>query len=323
LALLVYVDDIMLVSNKDSAVIEIKQILAKEFKLKDLGQMRYFLGLEIARSKEGISISQRKYALELLEEFGYLGCKPVPTPMELNLKLSQEDGALIPDASYYRKLIGKLVYLTVTRPDICFAVNKLSQYMSAPREPHLNAARRILRYLKNDPGQGVFYPASSTLTLRAFADADWSNCPESSKSISGVCVFLGDSLISWKSKKQDAVSRSSAEAEYRSMANATCELQWLNSMLEDLQVPLVDTIVVYCDNESALNIAKNSVLHERTKHFTRDIHVVREKVAAGFITTLHVETEHNIADLLTKPLTALKFNYLLSKMGLHHLYSPS
>jgi len=220
LALLVYVDDIMLVSNKDSAVIEVKQILAKEFKLKDLGQKRYFLGLEIARSKEGISISQRKYALELLEEFGFLGCKPVPTPMELNLKLSQEDGALLLDASHYRKLIGRLVYLTVTRPDICFAVNKLNQYMSAPREPHLMAARRILRYLKNDPGQGVFYPASSTLTFRAFADADWSNCPESSISISIVCVFLGDSLISWKSKKQDAVSRSLAEAEYRSMASA-------------------------------------------------------------------------------------------------------
>ncbi|KAG7549162.1 Retrotransposon Copia-like N-terminal [Arabidopsis thaliana x Arabidopsis arenosa] len=323
LALLVYVDDIMLISNKDSAVLSIKQLLAKEFKIKDLGQLRYFLGLEVARAQAGISVSQRKYTLELLEEFGFLGCKPLATPMELGLKLNQETGDLLPDPSYYRKLIGKLVYLTVTRPDICFAVNKLSQYVNAPRQPHLNAAHRILRYLKNDPGQGVFYSANSTLTLRGFADADWSNCPETSRSISGYCVFLGDSLISWKSKKQDIVSRSSAEAEYRSMANATCELIWLNSMLEDLHVPLADTIVLYCDNEAALHIAKNSVYHERTKHFERDIHVVRERVAMGFLKTLHINTEHQLADILTKPLTALQFNYLLSKMGLHHLYSPS
>lgn len=323
LALLVYVDDIMLISNKDSAVLSIKQLLAKEFKIKDLGQLRYFLGLEVARAQAGISVSQRKYTLELLEEFGFLGCKPLATPMELGLKLNQEIGDLLPDPSYYRKLIGKLVYLTFTRPDICFAVNKLSQYVNAPRQPHLNAAHWILRYLKNDPGQGVFYSANSTLTLRGFADADWSNCPETSRSISGYCVFLGDSLISWKSKKHDIVSRSSAEAEYRSMANATCELIWLNSMLEDLHVPLADTIVLYCDNEAALHIAKNSVYHERTKHFERDIHVVRERVAMGFLKTLHINTEHQLADVLTKPLTALQFNYLLSKIGLHHLYSPS
>ncbi|KAG7578260.1 Retrotransposon Copia-like N-terminal [Arabidopsis thaliana x Arabidopsis arenosa] len=323
LALLVYVDDIMLVSNKDTAITEIKCLLAKEFKIKDLGKLRYFLGLEVARAKEGISVSQRKYTLELLEEFGFLGCKPVPTPMELGLKLNDETGLLLSDPSHYRKLIGKLVYLTVTRPDICFAVNKLSQYLHAPREPHLVAAHRILRYLKNDPGQGVFYSATSSLSLRGFADADWSNCPETSRSISGFCIFLGDSLISWKSKKQDIVSRSSCEAEYRSMANATCELIWINSLLEDLHVPLVDTIVLYCDNEAAIQIAKNSVYHERTKHVQRDMHVVRERVASGFLKTLHVNSEHQLADLLTKPLTAIQFKYLLSKMGLHHLYSSS
>lgn len=219
----------MLVSNTATAILNIKTLLAKEFKIKDLGKLRYFLGLEVARSKEGISVSQRKYTLELLEEFGFLGCKPMPAPMELNIKLSQDSGELISDASLYRKIIGKLVYLTVTHPDICFVVNKLSQYMNSPWEPHLMAAHRILRYLKNDPGQGVFYPANSTLTLRGFADVDWGNFLESSRSISGYCVFLGDSLISWKSKKQDIVSRSSAEAEYRSMANATCELIWINS----------------------------------------------------------------------------------------------
>ncbi|XP_019086837.1 PREDICTED: uncharacterized protein LOC109127060 [Camelina sativa] len=243
--------------------------------------------------------------------------------MELNLKLSTEAGEILSDASYYRRFIGKLVYLTVTRPDICFAVNKLSQYLQTPRKPHLDVAYRILAYLKNDPGQGLFYSANSTLSLRAFADANWGNCPETSRSISGICVFLGDSLISWRSKKQDVVSQSSAEAEYRSMAKATCELLWINSLLEDLQVRLIDPIVMYCDNEAALHIAKNSVFHERTKHIERDCHVVRERVASGFMKVLHIGTEHQLADMLTKALTEKQFLYLLSKMGLHHLYLPS
>ncbi|CAA7030657.1 unnamed protein product [Microthlaspi erraticum] len=323
LALLVYVDDILLVSNVDEVVVDLKRLLAKEFKIKDLGTMRYFLGLEIARAKAGISVSQRKYTLELLEEFGFLGCKPAPTPMEINIKLGQDDGELLSDPSHYRKLMGKLIYLTVTRPDISFAVNKLSQYNSPPREPHLEAAHRILRYLKNDAGQGLFYSAQSSLTVRAFADSDGGTCPDTRRSVTGYCVFLGDSLVTWKSKKQDVVSRSTAESEYRAMANATCELLWLNSLLEDLKIKLDDTIVLYYDNEAALHIAKNSVYHERTKHIERDCHVVRERVASGFMKTLHVSSQHQLADLLTKPLTALQFNHLLSKMGIHHLYSPS
>ncbi|XP_034674504.1 uncharacterized mitochondrial protein AtMg00810-like [Vitis riparia] len=213
IALLVYVDDIIVASNNKIATDNLKNSLNKSFKLKDLGNLKYFLGLEVARSAKGIMINQRKYALELLSEIGYLGCKPAKTSMQPNKQLSQDDGELLTDPSMYRRLIGKLIYLTITRPDLTYSVNKLSQFLSQPRRPHLQAVYRILQYIKGSPGKGIF-----------FSDSDWAACPDSRKSVAGFCIFLGDSLISWKSKKQRTVSRSSAEAEYRAMAHVTCEL---------------------------------------------------------------------------------------------------
>ncbi|KAL5575746.1 hypothetical protein UlMin_017445 [Ulmus minor] len=175
--------------------------------------------------------------------------------MEPNLKLSQDEGDLLPDASLYRRLIGKLLYLTITRPDLSYAVNRLSQFLSQPRLPHFKAVQRVLQYVKGTPGQGLFLPSKSDV----FSDADWAGCADSRRSISGYCVFLGDSLISWKSKKQATVSRSSAEAEYRSMANATCELTWLLSLLKELGVNHARPALLYCDNQATLHIATNPV----------------------------------------------------------------
>lgn len=197
LAVLVFVDDILIIGNDDSAVEAFKLVLKSAFKLRDLGRAKYFLGFEIARNQSGISINQRKYTLELLEEAGLLGCKPLTVPMEPNLKLSLSTGTALPDAAVYRRLVGRLLYLTHTRPDITYAVHKLSQFMSAPTDSHLQAATRVLRYLKNDPGQGLFYSAASQLKLTAYSDADWAACPDFRQSITGYCVFLGDSLVSW------------------------------------------------------------------------------------------------------------------------------
>ncbi|KAL5570584.1 hypothetical protein UlMin_027159 [Ulmus minor] len=168
--------------------------------------------------------------------------------MKPNLKLSQEEGEPLADPILYRRLIGKLLYLTITRPDLSYSVNRLSQFLSCPRQPHLQAVYRILQYIKGTPGQGLFYPTNSALQLQAFADADYGICPDTRRSITGFCVFIGDSLISWKSKKQSTVSRSTAESEYRAIANMTCELVWLLYLLMDFYLAHSQLALLFCDN---------------------------------------------------------------------------
>ncbi|XP_061365406.1 uncharacterized mitochondrial protein AtMg00810-like [Gastrolobium bilobum] len=260
IAILVYVDDILVASNNIHKIHHLTSLLDNKFKLKNLGPLKYFLGIEVARSSAGISICQRQYTMQILSDAGYLGCKPKSTPMEPNLKLSSHTGDLLPDATLYRRLIGRLLYLTITGPDICYVVNHLSQFMAAPRVPHLHVVQRILAYLKGTVGQGLLFSASSSIQLNAFSDSDWASCPDSRKSISGFCVFLGNSLISWKSKKQSTVSRSSAEAEYRSMAHASCELTWLLSLLKDFHVSHPAAAHLFCDNTAALHIAANPLV---------------------------------------------------------------
>lgn len=172
-----------------------------------------------------------------MKKQAYLVVNRFSVPMEPNAKLSTTNGSALPDAAVYRRLVGRLLYLTHTRPDITYAVHKLSQFMSHPTDIHLQAAYRVLRYLKGDPAQGLFYSASSPMKLTAYSDANWAACQDTRQSITGYCVFLGDSLISWRSKKQQTVSRSSSEAEYRAMADATCELIWLTTVLTELHCP--------------------------------------------------------------------------------------
>lgn len=247
-AILVYVDDIILAGNDISYIRQFKQLLDDKFKLKDLGVLKFFLGLEVARTSKGISICQRKYALEVLEDAGYLGAQPTRCPMVQNLKLSLLEGELIADPTTYRRLVGKLLYLTITRPDLSYSLQVLSQFLDSPRQPHLNAVYHVLRYLKGTSGQGLFFSTSSDLHLKAFCDADWAACVDTRRSVTGFCVFLGDSLIFWKSKKQQTVSRSSAEAEFHSMASTCCEISWLITLLADLNVLHSKRALMFCDN---------------------------------------------------------------------------
>jgi hypothetical protein len=265
LALLVYVDDIVLAGNDVEAISSFTKLLNQQFQLKDLGDLKFFLGLEIARNSTGISVCQRKYALEILDDSGLLACKPLKFPMDSNLRLSKYEGSLLQDPTSYRRLIGRLLYLTITRPDLVYSIHVLSQFMSQPRQPHFDAATKVLHYIKSAPSLGLFFPASSDFKLKAFCDADWAACPDTRKSVTGFCLFLGDSLVSWKSKKQQTISRSSAEAEYRSMAVSCCEIMWIKSLLSDLQVPFHQSALLYCDSKAALHIDANPVFHERTK----------------------------------------------------------
>ena len=210
--LLVYVDDMVITGNDPGCVASVKSILDQKIGIKDLGYLKYFLGLEIARSDKGISLNQIKYTLEVLKEAGMIGCKPAKTPMEQQLKLAKSDRELLKDSGQFWRLIGKLMYLTLSKLDITYTVHRLSQLLSQPRVPHMKAAIRILQYIKGTAGQGVFFPVDSDQQLKTYCDADWVGCLDTRKSLTGYCVFLGNALVSWRSKKQNAVSRSSAEA---------------------------------------------------------------------------------------------------------------
>ena len=283
--------------------------------MKDLCELRYFLGLEIDRSSAGFFVSQKKYTLDLLREYGVMGAKPLQLPMDPNLKLTADKGEPIPSPTTYQRLLGKLIYLTITRPDIAFTVQLLSQHMHMPTTVHMQAARRLLRYLLGSYSQGILLASSSGATLTAYCDSDWASCPMSRRFTSGYCILLGTSPISWKVKKQTVVARSSAEAEYRSMAITTCEVTWLTTLLKDLGLKHLPPAILNCDNQAALAIAANPVLHERTKHLEVDCHYIRDKIQSGDITTAYVPSKNQVADILTKILPVTQHQHLLAKLG--------
>jgi hypothetical protein len=259
----------------------------------------------------------------LLSDSGFLGTKPVSTPSDPSIKLCNDSNELYLDIPSYRRLIGRLLYLNTTRPYITFITQQLSQFLTKPTLTHYNAATRVLRYLKNNPGRGLFFPRDSSLHISGFSDADWAGCVDTRRSISGQCFFLGKSLISWRTKKQLTISRSSSEEEYRALAAATCELQWLVYLLNDLHVTCAKIHVLYCDNLSAIHIAANPVFHERTNHLEIDCHLVREKLQAGLMKLLPVSSQNQIADFFTKPLLPKPFHFLLSQLNLLDIYHVS
>ncbi|CAL1380386.1 unnamed protein product [Linum trigynum] len=322
-AIVIYVDDLILAGDDLSEIAKVKSHLHSLFCIKDLGELRYFLGLEVAHSPTRIHLSQRKYALEILHENGFFDCKPASAPMEPKTHLIYNDGTPPTDGSSYRRLIGQLIYLTTTRPDISFATQQLSQFLDNPTTTHLRDAHHLLRYIKASPSQGIFFSATSSFQLYGFTDSDWAGCPDIRRSTSGYCIFLGSSLISWKSKKQSTITRSSAEAEHRAMAFTTCEIQWLIFLLQDLGVVHSAPSSLYCDNQSALHIAENPIFHERTKHIKLDCHLIREKIQQGIIRTAYVPSSSQLADLFTKPLGPCSFSALCSKLALHNLCSPA
>lgn len=323
IAALIYVDDVVITGNDLNKIQETKDFLHGEFSIKDLGPLKFFLGIEVTRTTRGMVLSQRKYTLDILEDAGMLGCRPSSFPMEQNLKLDKRDQEGRVDANQYRRLIGRLLYLQATRPDIAYSVNVLSQFVCDPRESHLEAAHRVLRYLKATPGQGILLTKDGGTNLTAYCDSDWLGCPITRRSRTGYLLLLGGAPISWKSKKQSVVSRSSAEAEYRAMATTVSEILWMRWLLKELEMPCNGPTQLFCDNEAARNIANNPVFHERTKHVEMDCYFVRERVESKEIQTMQIHTTVQIADVFTKPLGSQEFHSLLDKLGVMNLHAPT
>ena len=323
LAVLVYVDDIILAGNDSHACAEFKTHLNACFRIKDLGALKYFLGIEVARGPTDLFLRQRKYALEIVEESGLLGSKPTDFPMAENHNLALAKGRRLADPSQYRRLVGRLIYLTITRPDLCYAVHISSQFIQEPLEEHMHAARRLLRYIKGTSGYGILMRSDCDLQIRAYCDADWGACPLTRRSLTGYLVTIDGSPISWKTKKQTTVSRSSAEAEYRSMAATTSELMWLKAFLASLGVFHESAMHLFCDNQAALHIAKNPVFHERTKHIELDCQFVREKLEAGDLTFSYISSNQQPADIFTKALGRKQFTYLRDKLGMVNPQAPT
>ena len=225
--LLLYVDDIVVTASSQPLLYRVIDALKKEFAMKDLGSLNHFLGVAVQRQQDLLFLSQRQYTLDILARHGVSDCKPCSTPVDTRAKVFADAGPSVADPTAYRSLAGALQYLTFTRPDIAYAVQQVCLHMHDPREVHLVAAKWILRYLQGTIGFGLIIPRSAPTQLIVYTDADWAGCPDTRRSTSGYAVFLGGSLISWSSKRQPTVSRSSAEAEYHAVANGVVEASWL------------------------------------------------------------------------------------------------
>ncbi|GJR20552.1 putative RNA-directed DNA polymerase [Tanacetum coccineum] len=278
-----------------------------------------FLALLVYVDDIIVTGNNRKYCLDLLSEYGLLACKPSATPLEQNLAISNEPtevDKILDNITEYQRLIGKLSYLTHTRPDISYSVHCLSQFMHKPLRSHIKIALKVLRYLKSNLGKGIHIVRQPKATLEAFVDANWAKCLATRKSVTGFCVKLNDSLISWKSKKQHTLAKSSAEAEYRAMASVTFEVTWILKILRDLEWDKVLHVNLYCDSQAAIKIAANPVFHERTKHLEIDLHFVREKILSGVIKTQKISFAVQPADIFTKALDKNQHENLVLKLGM-------
>jgi histone deacetylase 1/2 len=315
---LIYVDDIIVASSTQEATTRLLQDLRKEFALKDLGKLHYFLGIEVKKINDGILLSQEKYTKDVLQRANMMACKPVASPMSTSEKLSTHEGAPLgpKDATAYRSIVGGLQYLTLTRPDISFSVNKVCQYLHAPTTTHWAAVKRILRYLKHTLRIGLKICKSSSLLVSAFSDADWAGDQDDRRSTGGFAVFLGSNLVSWSARKQATVSRSSTEAEYKAVANATAEVMWIQTLLCELNILAPRAAKLWCDNIGAKYLSANPVFHARTKHIEVDYHFVRERVTRKLLDIEYISTRDQIADGFTKPLTVRSLEMFKDNLNL-------
>ncbi|GJS09671.1 retrovirus-related pol polyprotein from transposon TNT 1-94 [Tanacetum coccineum] len=311
----IYVDDIIFGSTCQDMCDDFAKIMHDEFEMSMMGELNFFLGLQIKQMEDGIFFNQSKYIKEMLRKFGLEDSKPIKTPMSSDTKLTKDEECESVDSTKYRGMIGSLLYLTISRPDIMFSVCLCARFQEAPKTSHLQAVKRIFRYIKGTMHLGLWYPKGTGIKTVVYADSDHAGDYVDRKSTSGICTFVRCCLTSWFSKKQTALAISTTEAEYVSAGKACQQALWMKQALIDYDVRL-DDVPIMCDNKGTIDLSKNPVQHSRTKHIEIRHHFLRDNVQKGHISIKKVPSVDNIADILTKPLKRESFNYLRLGLGM-------
>ncbi|GJV66901.1 retrovirus-related pol polyprotein from transposon TNT 1-94 [Tanacetum coccineum] len=299
----IYVDDIIFASTDPKACDIFSNEMSSKFQMSMMGQMSFFLGLQVSQNPGGIFINQSKFALEILKKFGMDSCDPVDTPMVDRLKLDEDPLGIPVDHTRFRSMVGSLMYLTASRPDLVFAVCMCARYQASPTKKHLEALKRVFRYLKGTINWGLWYPKDTAMALTAYADADHAGCQDTRRSTSGSAQFLGDKLVSWSSKKQKSTAISTTEAEYIAMSGCCAQILWMRSQLTDYGFAF-NKIPLYYDNRSAIALCCNNV----------------EK---GVVELYFVTMDYQLADIFTKALPRERFKFLLPRLGMKSMSSET
>ncbi|GJV25183.1 putative ribonuclease H-like domain-containing protein [Tanacetum coccineum] len=311
----VYVDDIIFGSTNKAWCDEFEVLMKGEFEMSAMGELTFFLGLQVKQKPDGIFISQDKYVQDMLKKFDMESVRPATTPFEASKPKSKDEPDDAVNVHLYRSMIGSLMYLTASRPDIQFAVSACSRHQVTPLTSNLNAVKKIFKYLKGQPKLGLWYPRDSPFVLEAYSDSDYAGSHGDRKSTTGGCQFLGRRLISWQCKKQTIVATSSTEAEYVAAANCCGQVLWIQNQMLDYGFNFMNT-KIFIDNQSTICIVKNPVFHQRTKHIEIRHHFIRDANEKNLIQVLKIHTDENVADLLTKAFDGPRFNHLVVHIGM-------
>ena len=288
-----------------------------------MGEVHYFLSIQIHRVQDGLFMNQEKYAQDLLITAGMADWAPMPTPLPLKLDNVSGQDALFSAPSYFRSLAGKLQYLTITRPHLQFSVNYICQRMHMPSREDFSLLKCILRYVKGTYNMGISMPAGTDSTLLCYSDSDWAGCKATRRSTGGLCTLLGSNVISWSAKRHDTVSKSSTEAEYRTMSEAASEIVWLQNLLQVMGLQQQRATLLLCDNLSAVCLTANPMFQKRTKHFDVDYHYVQERVALKALEVKHIPATLQLPNIFTNSLSQALFFKLRDKLGVSVPSTPS
>ncbi|KAK6160510.1 hypothetical protein DH2020_003891 [Rehmannia glutinosa] len=316
----IYVDDIIFGSTNKELCDKFSNLMQGKFEMNMMGELTFFLGLQVKQLKDGTFIYQTKYTKYLMKKFGMEEKSSMKIPMNTSVKMDMDADGKPVDQTRYRALIGSLLYITASRPDITFVVGVCARFQSAPKESHMTQTKRILRYLKGCQEVGLWYPKypkKGGFKLIGYSDSDYVGCRVDRKSTSGTCQMLGNRLISWFSKKKNSIATSTAEAEYIAVGSCCAQVLWMRQQLRDYEVEEKE-IPIMCDNTSAIAITQN-LLHSRTKHIDVRYHFIRDHVERKDITLEYISTDKQLTDIFTKPLCESRFEELKHELGLIEL----